>query len=146
MATTQVSAAEYAAFQKWQQANPQAKAGVYWLDVEKYGNPEYDAAILLRVLPDGQTRRVEIKHTGWTQELWDFIPRRGSRPAAGNGCYRQRRKARLAYYQSADAVADDDRIDEKTPAEALDDPRNQTDDAPAPKKRRRKKSSDMVAA
>lgn len=132
---------ELAAFRKWQ-AEQATKAGVFWMPVEKHGNPEYDAAILVRTFPTGTTLRMELKHSGWVQFLWDFVPRRGSRPAAGNGCYRSRRKERLAYWQSADAVEDDKRLDSQTPLEALRDHRNQTpDDCPPAKvaSRRRKR-------
>lgn len=144
--TDSISASELAAFRKWQEANPLAAPGAYWLDVEKYGNAQYDAAILLRVLPCGSTRRVEIKLTGWVQELWDFIPRRGSRPAAGNGGYRFRRIERAAYYASPDYLADEQRIDSKTPAEAMKDERNQhPSDGSKPKRSASRKKKTAAA-
>lgn len=123
MADTQPTAAELEAFRRWQEANPTAAPGPYWLNVEKYGNADYDAAIFLRVLPDGQTLRVEIKHSGWLHELWNYIPKQGRRPAAGNGAYALRRRAQQAYYASPDAAKDTALIESRIPDEAKKDPR-----------------------
>ena len=123
MTTENVSPADLEAFRRWQQANPTAAPGVYWLDVGTSGNAEYDAAILLRVLPDGQTLRVEVKHSGWVQELWNYIPRAGRRPAAGNGCYAGRLPAQSEYYGSPDRRKDLALVAGKIPAEAMKDAR-----------------------
>lgn len=114
---------ELEAFRRWRERNPTATAGVYWLDVADHGNAEYDAAILLRVLPSGTMRRCEVKHSGWIQELWDYIPRAGRRPAAGNGAYNLRRKEREAYYRSPECSKDDALLDSAIPEEAKKDAR-----------------------
>ena len=147
MATENLSPAELAAFRRWQQSNPAAKPGVWWLDVAKHGDAQYDLAILLRVLPTGETIRYELKHSGWSQRLVCFVPREGRRPAAGNGGYRNRRRNVAAYDAGPDAAADHDRLDSKYDAEMLKDERNQWEgDTPAAKPKRKRGKAAAAAA
>lgn len=142
---------EIAAFQRWKETQHFATPGVYWLEVEKYGNVKYDHAILLRVLPTLETIRYELKHSGWIQRLDCWMPNEGKRPAGGNGGYRCRTKNIAAYDQSNDRGGDMDRLETKFTPKMMEDERNHHPDDEMPKKatRRRKKAAapdGMVAA
>ena len=121
--TITITREEYDALQHAKSGQTHAP-GFHPLNVAEYGDATYDAAIGLRVLPSGSWIQYNVKHSGWVQEVANFIPQRNKKPAAGNGGYRQRRMEIMRYRQSKDYVADNRWLDSQTPAAAMADPKN----------------------
>ena len=129
--TVTISREEYEKLQRDRYGNSSLPVGqhIFTPDDEGFeengGDADYDAGVVVRVLPSGSFIRYNVKPNGWTQEVFNLVIQRGKRPAAGIGSYRQRRLERMKYHKSAAYTDDQKACDELTPAAAMADPLNQ---------------------